>query len=238
MTARPTPARTVLAAALAVALGAVAPGCSTGATEPSTNSDVGAVVGVIATGCAPTPGLGTGAVIGRPGRVVTVAHTVAGADGITVVDVTGSVHDATLVALDPRADLAVLDVAGLDAPVLDVVDGDPDVGPATALRWSDDRAMRNPVDITQRLRITIDDIYGDESGVRTGIELAGDIVVGDSGGPVVDRDGRVVGVVYARSQQRPSTGFATDAAEIRSILASAADAPTEASAAIAAGRCA
>ena len=54
---------------------------------------------------------------------------------------------------------------------------------------------------------------------RTGMELSADIVVGDSGGPVIDASGAVVGIVYANSKSRPDIGFATDDEELRDLLA-------------------
>ncbi len=61
---------------------------------------------------------GSGWVAG-PGLVVTNAHVVAGEDDTTVNLEGGSELDATAVHYDPRNDLAVLEVAGLDAPALD-----------------------------------------------------------------------------------------------------------------------
>ena len=46
-------------------------------------------VGILATGCGPSANAGSGVVVGAPGQIVTVAHTVAGATTITIVDAAG-----------------------------------------------------------------------------------------------------------------------------------------------------
>lgn len=177
-------------------------------------------VGIVADGCGPSAGSGSGVAVGRPGQIVTVAHTVAGATQVSVVDSDGTAHSARVVAFDPSADLAVLDVsaAGFDVPPLLVVDRAPVVGASTMLRWTKSAGVEQlDVEVTTRLAITIDDIYGTKSVERSGIEIAADIDVGDSGGPVLS-DGGVIGIIYARSRSRPGTAFATDASEVRSIL--------------------
>jgi hypothetical protein len=72
--------------------------------------------------------------------------------------------------------------------------------------------------ITRRLNITIEDIYVEDEVRRSGLELAGDISVGDSGGAIVDSSGDVVGIIYARSRMRPQTAFATDDDELRRLF--------------------
>lgn len=191
--------------------------CASEAAVPRV--DVAAsTVGVLADGCGPTASAGSGVVLGAPGQVVTVAHTVAGATNVVVVDAAGERWPADLVSIDVGADLAVLTVDGLTAPALTA--GSVQTGPARAHRWSiEDGVDEQPVEVTTRLAITIDDIYGEQSVRRSGIEISGDIEVGDSGGPVVLDDGTVIGIVYARSRTRVSTAFATDATEIARVLA-------------------
>ena len=72
--------------------------------------------------------------------------------------------------------------------------------------------------ITRRLDITIEDIYVEDEVRRSGLELVGDISVGDSGGAVVDGSGDVVGIISARSRPRPQTAFATDDGELERLL--------------------
>lgn len=198
---------------------------SDGADSPQL--DVAAsTVGVLASGCGPSLSAGSGVALGEPGQVVTVAHTVAGATTITVVDAAGTEWPAQVVAFDTAADLAVLFVADFAAPPL--VTGDVRLGDAIAHRWSRDTGVGDQsVEVTKRLAITIDDIYGEQSVQRSGIEIAGDVDVGDSGGPVVTPNGAVIGIVYARSQSRGSTAFATDSTEIERVLAMTSPDPVD-----------
>ena len=183
-------------------------------------------VGVLAEGCGPSASSGSGVAAGPVGHVVTVAHTVAGATSLTVIDIDGVERDARVVAFDPEIDLAVLAVDGLEATPLAV--GDVQLGDLTLVRWSaGDGVTSRQVDVTQRLAITIDDIYGDVSVQRSGFEFTGNIVVGDSGGPIVSTDGAVIGIVYARSRSRASTAFATDGSEITALLSTIADQPVD-----------
>ncbi len=222
------PARAALLAAVTLFAGCTANDVdSTSVAAPPTPAAVAAsVVGVVTTGCGPSASTGSGVVIDLPGRVVTAAHTVAGADTITVVDEAGQEWPADLAAIDVAADLAVLAVDGFTAPPLNTADVT--LGSAVAFSWSPrDGLRRQDVDVTTRLAITIDDIYGEESVQRSGLEIAADIEVGDSGGPVVSSDGAVIGIVYARSQSRASIGFATDATEIGRVIDAATSTPID-----------
>lgn len=179
-------------------------------------------VGILADGCGPSAGSGSGVAVGEPGQIVTVAHTVAGATQVSVVDGAGTAHSARVIAFDPSADLAVLhvDAAEFGVPPLPVIAADPVAGPSAMLRWTKSGGVEHfDIEVTTRLAITIDDIYGLGSVERSGLEIAADIEVGDSGGPVLSAGGEVIGIIYARSRSRPGTAFATDAAEVRSILA-------------------
>ena len=174
-------------------------------------------VGVVAEGCGLAAQTGSGVVLAEHDRVVTVAHAIAGASKITVVDDSGTEFDATIEAFDENSDLAVLRVIGLDATPLAV--GTFALGSAHAVIWSRDDGVRSiPIEVTKQLNITIEDIYVEDEVRRTGMELSGEISSGDSGGAVVNSDGDVVGIVYARSRSRPGVAFATDSAELSRLL--------------------
>ena len=158
------------------------------------------------------------------GRIVTVAHTIAGASEIAVVDSDGTEHIARVMAFDKDSDLAVLDAPtiGVEPLMLGAIT----VGPAYLFVWSRNGGTEaKPVEVLKRLRITIEDIYIDEIVQRTGLEIEGDVEIGDSGGAIVSDRGKVMGIVYANSRERGSVGFATDVAEIRDVLSSAAADP-------------
>ena len=189
-------------------------GCQTAVTPNAVESGVG----IVAEGCAGlAANAGSGMTVERSEQVVTTAHTVAGATSITVVDPLGNEFPATITAFDKDADLALLDVPGLPTSPLDLAEAR--IDDATAVVWSpDDGVHPVPVRITKQLSITIEDIYVEDEVRRSGLELIGDISIGDSGGAVVDDAGEVVGIIYARSRQRPKTAFATDQSELARLL--------------------
>lgn len=206
--------RSLCVAALVPAVLAMACGRDAG---PDVDAVRAAGVGVRATGCGLTARVASGARIGDPAVIVTSAHVVAGADSITTIEVDGSSRPAVVLAFDPAADLAILDAGGSGPPGLDVAGAD---APAEALlvTWTpSDGVTAEPVRVTRHLRVTIEDIWLDETVERSAIEFEGDVVVGDSGGVVVV-GGAVAGVVYARSRSRDGVGFAVDAAHVSSAL--------------------
>lgn len=169
---------------------------------------------------------GSGWVVMR-GRVVTNAHVVAGASSIVVRESgSTSVERATLVAFDPERDLAVLDVADLDAAPLDI-GTDAAAGDQTyAVGYPGDGPFTiSPQRVRDRLTARGTDIY--QSGLvdRDIYSTRGSVRPGNSGGPLLDTSGDVVGVVFARSSVDPDTGYALTLDELRPVLSSVGSAP-------------
>lgn len=202
----------------------MAASCSTGHT-PSEARQVESGVGVVAEGCGLTAQLASGVVLESRGQVVTVAHAIAGATSLSIVDQAGDIYPATLRAFDKNRDLAVLAVPGLDAPALSL--GQSPLGPGATLTWSRATGVTySAVNVTKRLLVTIEDIYVEETVERRGLEVHGDIGVGDSGGAVLSAAGDVLGIIYAHSRLRDGVGFATDASELRTLLLTMPDTPS------------
>jgi S1-C subfamily serine protease len=162
---------------------------------------------------------GSGWVI-SPGRVVTNAHVVAGERSELVsVGGVGPTYAAQVVVFDPERDLAILAVPGLGAPALPVagdvgrgtsavVAGFPENGPYTV------GAAR----VRQVLTATGNDIYGRPGIAREVYSLYAKVRPGNSGGPLLDTSGRVIGVVFATSLDDPQTGYALTVKEITPVL--------------------
>jgi S1-C subfamily serine protease len=141
--------------------------------------------------------------------VVTNAHVIAGSTRVVVTDEAGD-HTATPILFDPRFDLAVLAVPGLRDPSLPIdpqvvgrgttaaVLGFPLGGPFDA----------QPAGVLAPLDATGFDIYNRTETTRYVYELQSLVRPGNSGGPLVEPDGRVIGVVFSRSATNDSIGFA------------------------------
>jgi trypsin-like peptidase/colicin V production protein len=177
------------------------------ARKPAVRAAAGSVVRVVGTAC----GLGlegSGWVAG-PGLVVTNAHVVAG-ESDTEVQVHGEPPglSAHAVAFDPRNDVAVLRVDGLDRRALPLarhpragtsaaIVGYPHNGPLSI------RAAR----IGRTQTVISNDAYGRGPLRRRMTPLRGAVRAGNSGGPAVDVHGRVVTTVFAATTSGPEGGF-------------------------------
>jgi serine protease Do len=151
-------------------------------------------------------GVGTGIVIDPGGQVLTSFHVVQGADRITAT-VAGRSFPAELVGYDRRHDVAVLQLLGAGglptAPIGDagqLVEGEPVVALGNA-RGTGAPLTREVGTITGFGRtVTAEDALTGSSDELTGlIEFAAPVRAGDSGGPVVNGAGQVVGITTAAS---------------------------------------
>jgi S1-C subfamily serine protease len=187
--------------------------------DPEVRASTGSVVRVLGTAC----GLGVegSGWIAGPDLVVTNAHVVAGESDTTVTPARSSSSlDATAVHYDPTNDLALLHVSGLDGDPLSfapdvrsgtpgAVIGYPENGPLTI---TPARAGATGPIITQ-------DSYGRGPVTRQLTALRGDVRSGNSGGPLVDSGGRVMGTVFAATTQGKPGGYAVSNSVVASALA-------------------
>ncbi|MDX6307965.1 MAG: hypothetical protein QOI06_1011 [Nocardioidaceae bacterium] len=154
-----------------------------------------------------------------PGRVMTNAHVVAGVEH-PIVRLNDTDHDATVVYYDPETDVAVLAVPGLDAPALQFA------GPATSgrstavLGYPEDGPFdAEPGRIRSEQRLQSADIYGNGTVTRDTYAVYALVRKGNSGGPLVAPNGRVLGVVFAASLVDTRTGYALTAGEVSAAAA-------------------
>ncbi|WP_110181009.1 MarP family serine protease [Nocardioides solisilvae] len=159
---------------------------------------------------------GTGFLV-APERVMTAAHVVGGARRITVETPEGD-RSATVVACDPRQDVAVLHVPGATGRVLAFTDG---VGgdPAAVVGYPADGPLElQPARIRARQPWQSADIWGEGRHEHDAYSVRGRIRSGDSGGPLVTPRGEVLGVVVASSRVDDSTGFVLTREQVAGVL--------------------
>ena len=163
--------------------------------------------------------------VAAPGLVVTNAHVVAG-ETDTIVEVGGRVGvPAQPIVFDPHDDIAVLRVRGLDAPALSLVSG-PATGESAAILGYPLNGPfdRQPARLGDTQATPTTDAYGNPA-VRLISSLRGLVRPGNSGGPMVDATGQVIGTVFAAVTNAPpgrEGGFAVPNAVVRAALARAA----------------
>jgi S1-C subfamily serine protease len=174
--------------------------------EPGVRRASRSVVRVLGTAC----GLGVegSGWVAQPGVVVTNAHVVAGEDDTTVTTVDGASLDAVPIHYDPDNDLALLRIDA-SIPVLPIASeprrgaagavlGYPENGPyaVTAARLGDTSTVLS------------ENSYGEGPIHRSIASLRGSVRSGNSGGPLVDADGRAMATVFAATTSGPPGGFA------------------------------
>jgi S1-C subfamily serine protease len=167
------------------------------------------VVGLTVTGCSTGEAHGSGIVM-APGLVLTAAHVVKGADEINVTDGDHSTT-ASVVAFDPDMDLAYVRLDdGLPGSTIELADSVVERGErGVAYVFRDGHVVALPVVVRRPVQIKTEDIYIEGDTNRPGFELDADIEAGDSGGPVLV-DGKVVGVLWARSSKYEHRAYAID----------------------------
>ena len=142
--------------------------------------------------------------------MVTNAHVVAGADRVQVERPDGRTFAATVVLFNPEIDVAVLHVPGIGLGALTLLQPDPSRGTAGAVVGYPGGGGEQVVPAAVRGAETAQgrDIYGDGLVTRRIEVLAAHVIPGNSGGPVVDRNGDVIGLVFAASTVDPTEGYA------------------------------
>ncbi|MFF9113071.1 MarP family serine protease [Streptomyces sp. NPDC014776] len=164
---------------------------------------------------------GTGFVFGDR-RVLTNAHVVGGVDEPTVqIGGRGRKYDATVVLYDWRRDIAVLDVPDLDAPALRFSSADASSGDGAIVAGFPENGAYDVRAARVRGRITANgpDIYHRGTVSRDVYSLYATVRQGNSGGPLLTPQGKVYGVVFAKSLDDAETGYALTLDEIKDDIA-------------------
>ncbi len=189
------------------------------ARDPEVAQARRSVVRVLGTAC----GLGvqgSGWVAGR-GIVVTNAHVVAGQDDTTVqVGGEGPGLDAEAIWFDPRNDLSVLRVRGLSGLPALPMNVNAESGTAGAVLGFPENGSYtvSPARIGGTTTVVTQDAYGRGPVERSITSLRGLVRPGNSGGPVVDRSGRVLTTIFAAATSRRRTGYGVPDSLVRDAL--------------------
>ncbi|ANP48563.1 S1-C subfamily serine protease [Streptomyces griseochromogenes] len=160
---------------------------------------------------------GTGFVFAER-RVMTNAHVVGGVDEPSVqIGGEGRKYAAKVVLYDWKRDIAVLDVPDLKANALRFSAQDAAGGNGAIVAGFPENGSYDVRAARVRGRITANgpDIYHRGTVRRDVYSLYATVRQGNSGGPLLTPEGRVYGVVFAKSLDDADTGYALTADEIQ-----------------------
>lgn len=192
------------------------------AVGPSVVSVVSTVPGP---GGEPMRGIGSGVIVSASGQILTNEHVIAGASRLEIELPDGGWHRAKLLAGDPLLDLALLQ---LDPPTENL--------PPAALHNANPRpgqwvmAMGHPYGLGNTVTVGVVSGLGRDhadlgrppglrpDGIWSFIQTDASINIGNSGGPLVDAEGRVLGISTAVRNDAQGVAFAVPAPMVRRFL--------------------
>lgn len=160
---------------------------------------------------------GTGFVVSSNGTIVTNHHVISECDQIKVL-VNRTLHDAVVIADDESSDLAAIRITTARLSALSLAPGQIELGasitvlgfPLTSVLGTDLKATTGIVSSLSGVR-----------GERRNMQISAAVQPGNSGGPVLDDQGAIVGIVVAKLARRftaENVNFAIRAPVLRSFL--------------------
>jgi S1-C subfamily serine protease len=163
-------------------------------------------------------GAGSGFVITPDGYILTNSHVAASAREVRVIFIDGQKRDATLIGHDPSTDLAVLRVNATGLPYATLID-------SSGLRVGQlVIAMGNPLGFQSTISTGVVSSLGralrsqDGRLIENIIQHTAPLNPGNSGGPLLDSRGRVIGINTAIIAQAQGIGFSIPASTARSVV--------------------
>ncbi len=172
-------------------------------------------------------GVGSGFLITTDGLILTNNHVIDGADTVSVKLMTGIEYPATVVTVDPTHDLAVLKIKATGLPTValgssaDLQVGQEVIAIGSPLGTLTTTVTSGILSATDRT-ITVGDQMTGRSTKMTGL-LQTDAAInpGNSGGPLLDLEGRVIGINTATASSAEGLGFAVAIDTARALVAEA-----------------
>jgi regulator of sirC expression with transglutaminase-like and TPR domain len=157
-------------------------------------------------------GIGTGFVVGSDGLIATNLHVIGEARRLEVETSDGTRHEvAEVTATDAHWDLALLRVGSRLKPL--------PLGDSERIRQGQPVvAMGNPQGLAFSVVDGVVSEYPDLIDDIPMIRLALPIEKGNSGGPLLDRDGRVLGILTLKSARTENLGFAMPVNELKRMI--------------------
>lgn len=154
-------------------------------------------------------GQGSGSIINKDGYILTNNHVVGESDKIVVTLNDGREFDASIIGTDPHSDIAVIKIEGDNLPILPTGDSDKiRIGETTI-------AIGNPFGLSNTVTMGIISAKGRSNiGIvdyENFIQTDAAINPGNSGGPLIDLEGKIIGVntaIFSGNGGNQGIGFA------------------------------
>jgi S1-C subfamily serine protease len=145
--------------------------------------------------------------------IATVAHALESTLAVTVIDVDEVEHEVEVAYVDDQKDIALLRLVDATVEPLPVAEDEAagDVWLVT-FKQKEEQPVVRPASVLDLIQVTMDG-----QGARDAIKLTADISVGDSGGPVVNSSGEVLGMIFATTIDE-KTGWAIAQPEVTDAL--------------------
>ncbi len=155
-----------------------------------------------------------------PGRLLTNAHVVAGVQDLQV-RLTGLENSVPgqVIYFDPQKDVAVIATEELDTRIALFAKGKAETGESVAVAGFPDGGNLSvtPARISGILSARGENIYGDIGVERNVYSLRSKVIPGNSGGPLVNSDGQVLGLVFG-SNTDSDIGYALTNGELQGSI--------------------
>jgi len=162
--------------------------------------------------------------VAAPNRVMSNAHVVAGSESVSV-EVNGQTYDAFVVSYDPLADISILDVPNLPLAPLKFSETPAATGTDAVVMGYPGGGdfVATPARVREVIELNGPDIYRSSTVTREVYTIRGSVRQGNSGGPMIDREGNVLGVVFGAAVDDADTGFVLTANEVSRQIAKLGD---------------
>lgn len=174
-------------------------------------------------------GTGTGFIISSDGLIITNKHVVnignKDSNEYRIILSSGKKYYAQLIGVDPLKDLAVLKIFDKNLPVVEIGDSDKlQVG--TTVITIGDSLGKYPQSVTKGIvsglgrNIVASDMSGEPETLDNVVQTDAEINFGNSGGPLINLEGKVIGINVAIDQQGAAIGFAIPINDAKPVISS------------------
>jgi S1-C subfamily serine protease len=140
---------------------------------------------------------------------------------IVWIEAEGKKYDATVISYDPDADISILDVPNLPLEPLVFADQPAKTGTdAVVLGYpGGGDFVATPARVREIIELSGPDIYKSTTVNREVYTIRGVVRQGNSGGPMINRAGQVIGVVFGAAVDDNDTGFVMTTNEVSRQIA-------------------